>query len=127
MKIAINREIGGFSLNQEHVNYLIKKGWALTEYGEEEKSKAKRYRTEPSFYPGVDITCSSLSEKDHLELPWDKKEVRIRTHSDIIEAIENCTSSRHCAVVEIPDNVEVFIAESECGVESIHEIHRVWY
>ena len=53
-----------------------------------------------------------------------------RTNPELIKVVEELgeranTYCSHLRVVEIPDDVEWYIAEYD-GLESIHEKHRVW-
>jgi len=49
-----------------------------------------------------------------------------RTDINLIKAVEEHPSTE-LKIVEIPDDVEWYIYESEDGLETIHEKHRVWF
>ena len=49
----------------------------------------------------------------------------IRTNPILIQAIEE-VGHKSIEIIEIPDDVEWYIWESENGYESIHERHRIW-
>lgn len=81
----------------------------------------------------------SLSEKayEFLGLEWDGygyakyRDYDFRTDPKLIECVETLGSEAdgmlaYLKVVEIPDDVEWEIVGYD-GMETIHEVHRVWY
>lgn len=80
----------------------------------------------------------SLSEKayEFLGLEWDwygykYSDYSLRADSRLVECVETLGekasgSLAELKVVEIPDDVYWEIEEYD-GVESIHEVHRVWF
>ena len=80
----------------------------------------------------------SLSEKayEFLGLEWDKYGYKyngydFRNDARLVECVETLGEEAdgrfaELKVVEIPDDVEWEIEEYD-GLESIHEVHRVWY
>ena len=100
MKIVINTCDGGFSVSEAVYNEL-----------------------------GIEHYGYGYISHNELDIPYDED---IRTNKNLIAAIESVGleyAGGQCAqlsIVEIPDDVEYTIEDYD-GVESIHEVHRVWY
>ena len=101
MKIAINKDYGGFSLSKE-VYKKLGKTWDGYGY---------------------------LSNKD-FNIESDNY-YAYRAHPDLIKAIESVGISKASGkladieIVDIPDDIEWEISDYD-GIETVHEIHRKW-
>lgn len=137
MKLAINKEVGGFRLEQKHVDFLLNRdGWYLTESGQEQIENSPYVRT---YHVPGDITRGEFDYPRDSEEPLAKAlvnfrdklrilELKIRSHPDLIEAIETLKDENdYIGVVEIPDGIDVYIEQTEMGNEVVHEVHRTWF
>lgn len=140
MKIAINREIGSFHLSiWGSLEYLKRKGivgYAYIEQLIDDEFKFKRY--DPTTYNYESFLISTIDQGDTFDEfdydywfnPYDD-EIEFRTDPILIDLIEQFPDKiaykpNSIKIVEIPDNIEFEINESEEGYEWISEKHRVW-
>jgi hypothetical protein len=113
MKIAINDSIGDFSLSRKALECL----------GITDEKKLKR-----DFINPEDLGYA----RDEFENGVRKSEVLMRSDKRLIECLEKLGEEAYgkftskLKIIEIPDDVEVYIYGSEEGYESVHENHRVW-
>ncbi len=49
----------------------------------------------------------------------------IRSNPDVIEAYE-LWKPKDYKIVDVPEDINWYIYESDCGSESVHEKHRIW-
>ena len=121
MKIAVNRDWGGFSISTLAASRL------MTEHGipfvHEDCVLDEEIELEGEF-------CYMYKEWVHLSFDRDQK--NWRTDPRLIEVIETLgteDASGPCGcvkVVEIPDDVENWHFSDYDGAETIHEDHRTW-
>ena len=101
MKIAVNKDFGGFGVSKEVYKKLNKK-W--DGYG---------------YLSNEDFNINSDNYYAY------------RAHPDLIEAIESVGINKASGelacirIIDIPDNVEWEIDDYD-GIETVHEIHRSW-
>ena len=108
MKIVINKCYGGFEVSCD----------VIKELGFHDKEKFCKY------YKGIPLENSDFGiESDDI--------YAYRTDERLIKAIEKVGlkkasgSFAELKIVEIPDDVEYYIDDYD-GIESIHEVHRIW-
>ena len=117
-KIVINKEIGGFCLSDEAFEaYLNAKNIKFYKSGNAVYGDYLDSYKGDFLYDDQDnlLTPTSIPRADPLLVA-------------IVEQLGD-KSGRHkgsLKVVEIPEDVNWDIHESECGIESVHEVHRVW-
>lgn len=135
MKIAINKCYGGFSLSHKAIMryaeltgiklYPILESWKTHKCkyyveGKKVSSLELNYITKPlkvnGTYDDVDFWYESFDDK--------------RTNPALIQVIEELgeEANGRCSelkIIEIPDDVEYRIEEYD-GIESVHEVHRIW-
>jgi len=100
-KIVINRSVGGFCLSKEAVEELQKLGYADAKY----------------FYHNRTEDCWQVQiARDHPLLVQVVKMLGKKANGKYGEL----------KIVEIPDNVEWEIHDSEEGLEWVAEEHRTW-
>lgn len=112
MKIVINKDHGGFSLNEE-ATFLYGKKKGLNIIKDEKKS------TRFCEYYYID----EIKHDNHFA-DWDIE----RNDPCLVEVVEELgTNGRYgdLKIVEIPDDVKWYISEDH-GIEEIHEQHRKW-
>ena len=73
-------------------------------------------------YIGKETKDNDLFKEDVF---FDANEIK-RNDINLVESVEELKPI-DLKVVEIPDDVDWYIYESESGSESIHESHRVWF
>ncbi|MCR8843143.1 hypothetical protein NQ117_05575 [Paenibacillus sp. SC116] len=122
MKVAINRCYGGFSPSDALFKLLISKGWTLTTYDED------GYCEDPNASIVDSGDCSYGFSR--YSFVGDREAIKLRTHPDIIEAIEILgeAASGRCGnlqIFEVPDGVDIEIKDYD-GFEHIAEVHRTW-
>lgn len=115
MKIALNKDYGGFELSQKAYERLIELGVEIS-----------KDRTSPEQciheYTGEDI---EFYGRYSMYLGHD-----VRTNPLLIQVIEelgdDANNEISCIeIVEIPDDIEYEINDHD-GIETVHEIHRIW-
>jgi hypothetical protein len=138
MKIAINRCFGGFSLSDKAIEMIMnRKGFDCYRYKwqyERDKERYTRVDNLSNDRLGLSINYSTADlgkviEDIPKENRWYYGNLK-RTDEDMIAVIEELgdEASGMCGevvIVEIPDDVDWEIDEYD-GLESIHEVHRVW-
>lgn len=108
MKVVINDDWGGFSLSKEAVKKLI-------EYGHENSNDYKEY----------------ISEMDKGDYKFNSCYIYIKRNDPLlVKVVEELGETAEgmnakLKIVEIPDNVEFEISDYD-GMETIHELHRMW-
>jgi len=141
MKIVINNDYGGFGLSPFAYRELLRRRGQNAYFYKQVKYN---WRDGEDLYERIDgevknelfIRCVNKDHgayTDNLEretIVYFRDDVR--KDADLIAIIEEY-GSRKCSgmcaslkVIEIPDDVEWEIDEYD-GLESIHEVHRVWY
>lgn len=112
-KIAINTAIGGFGISKQAFEMLIdmENPGAVEEAHLLEEFK----KNELMHNLNCGFPCWNISRDDPQLI-------------EVIEHLGEKANSDGCKlkIVEIPDDVEWYIFEDECGEESIHEKHRIW-
>lgn len=141
MKIVINDDFGGFGLSPfAYKELLRRKGQEAYFY----KQVKYSFSDGEDVYERIDgevknelfIRCVNKDHGVHTNDFEDGTLVcfrdNVREDADLIAIIEEY-GSKKCSgmcsslkVVEIPDDVQWEIDEYD-GLESIHEVHRVWY
>ena len=106
MKVVINKCFGGFSVSEKVYDYL---GIKWDNYGYLYDYRKKYFNT-----------CDT-----------DVNELKFRSDPKLVEAVEKLGSEANgryaiLKVVEIPDDVDVYISDYD-GIEEIHEKHMTWY
>lgn len=138
MKIVINRCFGGFGLSDKAIEMIMeRKGLNCYRYEIQFKRNGEEYIRVDNFSSGnllgAYYTTADLGERVS-EIPNDKYWYygRLeRTDEDMISVIEELgeeTASgkfSELRVVEIPDGVNWELDEYD-GIETIHEVHRIW-
>lgn len=143
MKVAINKEIGGFWLPDSALLRLVELG--MPHFIQETEDLSGMPKDSIFVWESYD----NPGRKRRLTLFYKSRE-ESGVDGRVIRAIEEfinsdnptCYSSSldyHCgecssnrgvcvrlAIVDIPDNIEWYINENEMGIESIHEKHRIW-
>lgn len=74
-------------------------------------------------YLGDEVLSEDLLYSD--DNFFDQGEIK-RDDVNLVLAVEKINPD-NLKVVDIPDDVDWYICESECGSETIHENHRSWY
>ena len=139
MKVVVNRCYGGFGLSDKAIEIVMRrKGlncfrYRQTKYkfsdGVEEYTRCDMFNDNSLF---VHYQTKDLGEKvDNLpnETYWYYGSLD-RTDADLIAVVEELGKEANgsCAsleVVEIPDDVNWEIDDYD-GIETIHEVHRIW-
>lgn len=129
MKVVTNKEIGGFELSNKAFERLLELGMILTSLNSEKQC----------INPHADIYKSNnrdfgdkLEDKLRYNFVHDFGEniIKIRSNPLVIKAVEELGSDAadECTlkIVEIPDEVDVFISEDDDGTEWIAEKRRTW-
>jgi hypothetical protein len=117
-KVIIFTEIGGFHLPDLVAWHLIiHSGWRVFDSWNDyanmnEILSGSLIRSEYEF-------CDAAF---YVANPYEKE---IRTNPDIVAAFEYW-NPKEFKCVEIPDGIEWYIDEADCGSETIHEKHRWW-
>lgn len=119
MKIAINREFGGFSLSDKAFEKLL-----TLKNIEFEIEKTN------SFFVGNAYYMAGHEHTDDTYLAK-YKFYENRADADLIAVIEELGDAAsdnfaNVAIIEIPDDVEWHISEYE-GLEHVAENHRTWW
>ena len=114
MKVVINRKIGGFDVSQLALERMI--GVGFTVGGNDSEADIWRDPIDGQLW---------LSIGSQQNLRCDPRFVQI------VEELGEKANNSYCElkIVEIPFQTTVgwYIDESDCGIESIHEAHRVWF
>lgn len=110
MKVVINTRYGGFAISHAAAEFMAKRGNARA------IQELKKSDKEDHFY--------GFGYAEGFEGGYE------RNDPDLIAAIETLGAEANgfCSrlkIVEIPDGVEWEIDDYD-GLESIHEVHRVW-
>lgn len=141
MKIIINNDYGGFGLSPfAYKELLNRRGQEAYFY----KQISYKYTDGEDIFERIDgdvknemfIKCVNKDHGIYTNNFEDGTLVyfrdNVREDKDLIEIIEQY-GSKKCSgifsslkVVEIPDDVQWEIDDHD-GLESIHEVHRVWY
>jgi len=111
MRVLINTSIGGFGVTKEAFDRLIELG-------------------NPAAIEEMAVINDIMSDGspfDYYSLCYIK-----RNDSDLMRVVDELgidNISRRCElkIVEVPDDIDWYIFENECGQESVHEEHRIWY
>lgn len=142
MKVAINRCAGGFNLSNKAIEaIMIRKGINFYRYNRTINSQLGAHyeyvrfileEDRHSYEETLVYTTSFLGDRlgnipDDIRWDWESLS---RTDEDLIAVIEEFGEKASglmaaLTVVEIPDNIRWEIYDED-GVESIHELHRVW-
>lgn len=150
MKIVVNKCYGGFGISLEALTELVKRNADCIESctpknyygGENENYRHKKdweQRWNEDFSELEDIGDGFKADKRRqynvyknglLYMLKDRSNNSTRTDKDLVEVVElmgkkASGSLSKLQVVEIPDDVNWEIDEYD-GIESIHEVHRVW-
>ena len=117
MKVIKNAFYGKFGISRKCAKWLIRnKAWTVTKF-----NSIGNYKD----------TTANLVKTETGEFSFCQHGKKIRTHPDLIEAIETlgadiCSNKySNLKIVEIPDDVSWYI-ENNDGYETIHETHRSW-
>ena len=117
VKVAVNKEHGGFSISQEVVDILKRKG-----------VKCQFYEGEiSSFFNPKEYGYHIRNETFFLDksLPYDAH----RAFPPLIEAIEEAKDPNgkfaKIEIIDIPDDIEWYIDDYD-GYETIRESHKTW-
>ena len=118
MKIAINKDFGGFGLSEEAFELLLNRKGIAFEKQEDEDFFEALY-----FYAGRPHIPDNCIDKYEF--------YKNRTDADLVAVIEQLLEAANdryasLAVVEVPDDVSWHIAEYS-GLEHVAENHRTWY
>jgi hypothetical protein len=122
MKIALNKDFGGFGLSNEAHERLIELGVPFFESWEKIPKKYKGVRICGTGEPETSCFGKYFSNFDEEEN---------RTNPLLIQVIEELGSEKasgifaELEIVDIPDDIEYEIDDYD-GVETIHEQHRSW-
>lgn len=115
MKIAINIEIGGFSVSKEIAHYMAEKGYESAIQDIDFHIRRTKELMESTNFNEIDIDnlCGYgyFYERDNPLL---------------IEAIEKFNNTPHLMIVEVPDDIKWYIDTSDNGIEWVAEKHRTW-
>jgi len=143
-KIVINKRIGGFGLSYFGLTeYAKRKDLTLYFYDLDSKRKLTKIKNKETIRSNYDIlSCYTYNFGDVIDdtyyTPQDQNKYYFssyfisRTDPALIEIIEEFGSDKISStysllkIVEIPDDVEWIIEESEEGIEWISEKHRIW-
>lgn len=150
MKVVINRCFGGFGVSALALKELVKRNAKCIKsftpkfyYGGENRIFSERYEWEfmwkKDFDNFVDIGDGFKADKnDHLVYKDGllyqlsvRGDPDVRCDKDLIEVIEMLGTKKSSScfaeliIVKIPDGIKYDIYNYD-GVESIHEVHRVW-
>ena len=130
MKIVINKCYGGFGLSKLAIKNLIGKCTHVT-------------LEDPKEYYGSDYPNkfnedykNGISDREYMydlyegKIPIDDHSYNNRTCSALVSVVEILGSEANgeyaeLKVVEIPNGMKYEISDYD-GIESIHEVHRVW-
>lgn len=138
MKIVINRCIGSFGLSNEALIRLVERGspavYSFRVDGDKFRWQRDTFATplRDGFYASKTYGGVVKDGVRHI-LHW----TPCRTDPDLIAIVEELGEAATVpgwsglVVVAIPDGVDWYIEEEEecgdgTGMESIHEVHRVW-
>lgn len=138
MKIVVNKQIGGYRLSPlalKRIGELNNKPcyFFTTEFENGRFIKTLIHIDDIEEYRSL-FTYSVEDPDNHEE---DNDDIRIDNYSEdrsnpiLVQVVEELgdlanTPGSELEIIEIPDDVKWYIYESECGIESIHEEHRVW-
>lgn len=130
MKVVINECFGGFGVSDEGYKlYAQLKG--LTLYQKEGMSFIDYYTIPIEEFEKLEKECETVQEKNEL---YEKYNLYLthehRTDPVLIEVVQQLGDKANgfyskLKIVEIPDDVKWEIHDYD-GIESIHEVHRVW-
>ena len=116
MKVVINRKTGGFDVSQLALERMI--GVGFTVGGNDSEADIRRDPINGQLW-------LSMSIGSQQNLRCDPRFVQI------VEELGEKANNSYCElkIVEIPFQTidGWYIDESDCGIESIHEAHRVWF
>ena len=110
MKIVINADYGGFGVSEKVYKKL---GLKWDNYGY------------------IDTTDYFKDKYNYDNTPFDAYELAVRTDPELVRAVEELGQKEASGslawlkVVEVPDDVEVYISSYD-GLESVEEVHRSW-
>lgn len=134
-KVAINTEIGGFKLSPKAVLWLYERGYDAPHFKypvdvedlliRQDLEEWKHYLRTDLKQPCFLMSVFTSDERYILnQFPLDEE----RSHPLLIECIETLKEEAGEAirVIEIPFDVDYYIAESDCGIEWVAEKHRTW-
>ncbi|MDU3409998.1 hypothetical protein [Clostridium sp.] len=139
-KVAINKCYGGFGLSLKAQEMLWRlKGYNNVCFYKQEYLDDNEFKYEKISDLYKDNLFSVCVKKDYGDITYDIKEEDFIWDSElfddredrclvkVIEDLGDKANGRfsNLKIVEIPDDVEYEIDEYD-GIESIHEIHRVW-
>ena len=117
-KILINPSIGGFNIPREYAEWLVEnKGWTISPNDETDETDE------------IDETDKHIQDdpsEECYEWGWSPG-IDHRTNPDIVEAVEKLGNCRSCVIIEIPNDVDWYLEENECGIETVWELSRSWY
>lgn len=122
MKVAINKDYGGFGLSDAAVERCVQLGMTLTTYDDE----GGYVNPNANF---VDRGSPQVGGKYH---EIDKYEKEFRTNPIVIKVIEEMGEEAngfcsHLAVIDIPfESVDGWYIDEYDGYETIREEHRSW-
>lgn len=140
MKIIINKCYGGFRISHETILFLIAKNSevvqkiSIKQYSIPQKhlDKFTPLSAHPEYWSSNFYHYLLVDKnKENVYMVRDESGQRIRTHPDLINAIEQlgskAASGKHAelAIVEVPDGIDWSIDDYQ-GTETIHEKHRSW-
>ena len=118
MRVIINRCYGGFGLSDKALErYALLKGMNIV------KQKEKSFGDSAYWLDGIE-------DDDHYFSSYSLHCNECRTDDVLIRVVEELGQEANgfCAdlrIVEVPDDVEWFIAEYD-GIEWVAEEHRTW-
>ena len=107
MKIALNKDFGGFSLSKDSYERLIKLGMTVTTQTEHDNSKD---------IIKFDDHYMFINDDDH----------KYRTDERLIQMIEEHKSKISIKIIDVPKLDEYFI-DNKNGIESVRDINGIIY
>ena len=143
MKLVINKCYGGFGLSEAAYEKLIEWGVPARKYIEQVREHGTGlFLPQPAnegevifdreLTPPEEDSFSALYHqyKSVQSRYWECWTRETRNHPLVVRVVEELgaeANGRHAnlAVVEIPDDVRYEIDEYD-GIESVHEVHKVW-
>ena len=129
MKVIINKAVGSFNLSHKAIQrYAELKGINL--YGYYEKENGSYYRSDDEEAIET-YSTAQLTPQDTFRETWSIFQLD-RHDPLLVQVVEELkeeanTSFSRLKIVEIPEGVQYEIHETDAGIESIHEVHRIWY
>lgn len=138
MKVVINNSVGGFGLSPKAIMMLYEMQSELIEEIEFDNYFWEQKDVEEYNIPvgnGLFTNYYEIgiynSNKNVMIMESIYREDNNRRHPDLIKVIKELgeeANGKHSnlKIVEIPDDVDYYIEQNDCGNEWIAEKHRTW-